>query len=316
MDLSHWERYYRTGAVASCPTTAEGDYDQELRTVWESFLQPFPPGAQILDIGTGNGAVAGIANALSMQLGRQWQIHACDAAEIDPTQHVPDGVTRFAGVQFHPHVASEQLPFEDAQFDAVTGLYALEWSDATQSLPEIARVLKPGGQALFVLAHADAPMVESARATQRIADRIFTEWAVFDQLRQLLATPQLPPIAAQQQGARLQATIRQLKQALEETRGKGSSWLLALALEAVRTLLDQRRQFPPEAMPAQIDFVEQELRMGTRRLGELAEHACDTARMHALEQIATAAGLLVQERAPQWYASQQLVGWRLHLARA
>lgn len=316
MDFAHWEHYYQRGALASCPTTADGDYDRELRTVWESFLTPLPEAAQVLDIGTGNGAVAAIARALALQLQRSWQIHACDAAAIDPVRHVADGDRRFQDVRFHPNATSEHLPFADASFDAVTGQYALEWSDPSRSMPEIGRVLRPGGQALFVLAHADAPMVQSARIVKQDASRVFDDWQVFAQLRQLLATPRLPAADAQQQGQALQARIQKIKQILEDRRGKGESWLLALTLEAIRTLLDQRRQLPPEAMPARIDHIERELRHGARRLAELADHACDEARMQAIEHWAATARLQVIERAPHWYAGRDLVGWRLRLACA
>lgn len=316
MDLAHWEHYYQSGAIASCPTTADGDYDRELRTVWESFLTPLPAAARILDIGTGNGAVAAIARALAQRLQRSWVIHACDAAMIDPARHVADGALRFQDVSFHPNVASEHLPFAEASFDAITGQYALEWSDPSRSLPEIARVLRPGGQALFVLAHADAPMVQSARIIKQDACRVFDEWQVFPQLRELLATPRLSAAEAQQRGQALQALIQELKQILENRRGKGGSWLLALTLEAIRTLLDRRRQALPQDMPAQIDHVERELRHGARRLGELADHACDAMRLQAIADLAAASGLTVVERAPHWYAGRELVGWRLHLARA
>ncbi|MFN7183213.1 MAG: class I SAM-dependent methyltransferase [Thermomonas haemolytica] len=316
MNFAHWEHYYQSGSIASCPTTADGDYDRELRTVWESFLAPLPEAARVLDVGTGNGAIAAIAQALALRLQRHWQIHACDAATIDPVRHVADGVSRFQDVQFHSNIASEHLPFSDASFDAVTGQYALEWSVPTLALPEIARVLKPGAHALFVLANADAAMVQSARIVQRDASRVFDEWKVFTQLRQLLATPQLSAADAQRQGLALQALIQEIKQALENRRGKESDWLLALTLEAIRTLLDQRRQLPPEDMPTHIDHIERELRHGARRLGELADYACDEARMQAIEHWAITAGLQLIERAPHWYAGRDLVGWRLHLARA
>jgi hypothetical protein len=31
LSLEHWEAYYRTGVLATCPTTPEGGYDQEVR---------------------------------------------------------------------------------------------------------------------------------------------------------------------------------------------------------------------------------------------------------------------------------------------
>ena len=64
--------------------------------------------------------------------------------------------------------AVERLPFDDATFDTVTGTLVLcEADDPAGAVDEIARVLKPGGTALF-LEHGAAPDAGVAKWQRRI----------------------------------------------------------------------------------------------------------------------------------------------------
>ncbi|MGH8398789.1 MAG: hypothetical protein ACRETA_11180, partial [Gammaproteobacteria bacterium] len=45
-------------------------------------------GVRVLDIGTGNGAIAIIANDTARSLGRQLEIHASDQSDIDPVTYL------------------------------------------------------------------------------------------------------------------------------------------------------------------------------------------------------------------------------------
>jgi ubiquinone/menaquinone biosynthesis C-methylase UbiE len=70
-------------------------------------------------------------------------------------------------VDFH-HLDAEHLPFEDARFDTVVSTFTLcTIPDVVHALGEIRRVLKPGGQFLF-LEHGRAPDQSVARWQDRL----------------------------------------------------------------------------------------------------------------------------------------------------
>jgi ubiquinone/menaquinone biosynthesis C-methylase UbiE/catechol 2,3-dioxygenase-like lactoylglutathione lyase family enzyme len=54
---------------------------------------------------------------------------------------------------------AEALPFEDETFDVVVAVGALEYTEIDVSVPELARVLRPGGRAVLVLRNGRAPTV-------------------------------------------------------------------------------------------------------------------------------------------------------------
>lgn len=59
--------------------------------------------------------------------------------------------------------AAGRLPFVDASFDAVFGKWVLHHLDLDEDLPEIVRVLKPGGKAAFVEPLIHNPILQTYR---------------------------------------------------------------------------------------------------------------------------------------------------------
>jgi ubiquinone/menaquinone biosynthesis C-methylase UbiE len=78
-------------------------------------------------------------------------------------------------VEFH-HLNAEHLPFEDARFDTVVSTFTLcTIPDVVHALGEVRRVLKPGGQFLF-LEHGRAPDPGVARWQDRLNDVWMPVW--------------------------------------------------------------------------------------------------------------------------------------------
>ena len=315
MSVEQWEAYYRGGALATCPTSPEGGYDLEVREAWVAFFSMLPDGARVLDVGTGNGVVALIAAETAAARGIAFEIHGSDLARIDPLRDVRDGARRLAGITFHPGVATERLPFGDAGFDAVSGHYALEYTDTAAALAELARVLKPGGEAQFILHHADSVLLRSAGVSLREADLVLKDTKVYRRLHQLVTMDQAGA-AAQRVAGELRGAIQTLKQALPKARQAGGGRLLSVALDAVQKLLVARKQARPDAAGLEVDRAEGELRASVRRLHDLVAHARSEQDMQALQQQAAAAGFAAIEVVPQHHAGGNLVGWRLEMRRA
>lgn len=316
MNLEQWETYYHGGMIATCPTGPDGGYDLEVREAWVEFFSMLPEGARILDVGTGNGVVALIAAETTKARGRNWEIHATDLARIDPPRHVSDGARRLAGITFHAGVATEHLPFEAESFDAVSGHYALEYTDTAAALAQIHRVLKPGGDAQFILHSTESMLVQSARRSLREAEIVLVETKVYRRLHRLVTMEQATPGATQSATVELRAAIHALKQALEQARQAGAGRVLSVVLDAVQKLLVARKQTDAHAVGLEVDRAEAELRASVRRLNDLIEHARTAQAMDSIEKEAASAGFSLIERMPQYHAGKNLVGWQLLLHRA
>jgi len=110
------------------------------RTRWRRFLVSrieAGPAEEVLDVATGTGAVA-------RELLRQ---KGCAVVGVDQSpemlavarEHLPPAVKLV-------EASAENLPFDDASFDALTFTYLLRYvDDPGATLRELARVVRPGG---------------------------------------------------------------------------------------------------------------------------------------------------------------------------
>jgi len=314
MSLEHWESYYQSGALATGPASPSGGYDQELRSVWKEFLSPLPNEATILDLGTGNGALALIVKELGDAQDFAWTIHGTDLATIDPPRQVANGRRRFEGVIFHSGVASEELPFDDASFDAVCGQYALEYADSSRAVPEVARILKPGGRAQFVMHHDRSLLAENARQSLLQASLVLQVTQVYDALRRVVNSSGQAPEFVTEATATFRSAMRRLGRAQTEFLSGGTE-IISVTLAALRELLSMRSRYSSEELLAEINRVEGDLKFATQRVKDLLAHASDEAAVNALIELAQRSGLECTERALQHHAEEKLVGWRLQFTR-
>ena len=287
-------------------------YTLEMREVWLDFFSDLPEAAQVLDVGTGNGVIALFAKEAASAAGRHYEIHGTDLAQIDPVRDVRDGAALFTGICFHPGVSTERLPFGPGAFVAVSGQYALEYTQVDAALREVFRVLKPGGRAQFIVHHAGSVLVHNAHESLRQSDLVLNDTKVFRKLRRHLEAERRSAVAAR-------ATWQQLVEAMTLLRRTAAQARPALTLDitvdAVGKLLDARRELHPAALEREIDRVEDDVRASVRRLQDLVVHAQSVEAIAGIERMARAGGFGGCSTQLQHHAGQKLVGWRLNLEK-
>ncbi len=101
---------------------------------WIVAEAPLRPGARIVDLGCGTGISSRLLAA------RGFRVVGVDPNEVMLTAAREDG----GGVEYL-RGAGEALPLADASADAVTSAQAFHWLDLDRALPELRRVLVPGG---------------------------------------------------------------------------------------------------------------------------------------------------------------------------
>lgn len=314
MSAEHWQTYYRSGAIATCPTTADGAYDQELKTVWSDFFGSLDDGARILDVGTGNGAVPMIAKESADLQGKQFDIHGTDLANIDPLRFVVRGATSLAGVVFHPGISTTDLPFESHSFDAVTGHYALEYMPLQASLAEISRVLKPGAAARFVLHHSESLIVKNAQSSLTQGRLVLEKINIFLLLRELINAQRLRPGATQALLTKYSQGLEKIQKAAEKS--PASSSILTGLLYALENLRQRSERMLARQCMREIDYMETELRDAMLRFKDLTTCALSESSLKNLLALADANQLRHLESGPMFHNATNLVGWSVVLQKA
>ncbi len=120
---------YKPGFMISKNRLAKAEKIEQVLKEAHEVMQKLPYRQTLLDIGTGNGAIAGYLS------------ESYDVTSLDIT----DQRTVHEGYRFI-QIESERLPFSNNSFDLVVSNHVIEHvPDAGLHLSEIFRVLKPGG---------------------------------------------------------------------------------------------------------------------------------------------------------------------------
>ena len=312
MTLDHWASYYRGGALVSCPVNAGLNYDQEVRDAWVGFFGALPEGARILDIGTGNGAIALIAKETAAAESRDFRITGVDLTDIDPPRYVPDGENLLAGIEFRGGVSTEALPFDDTSFEAISGQYIVEYTEIPATLRECARVLTPGGVCQLILHHTDSIVVANARESLGQAARVREGTRLIAHFRRYCEL--IAESADKAEPARLGfiAAGRDLE---EEAGTSSNPLLLNYVLDSITRLLEHRQRLDRAALLEQVNMLEQLLDEWVSRLQDLVMAALDADGIERLAGKAGAAGFDDVHYDLQMQGRDTLVGWRMWMRR-
>jgi ubiquinone/menaquinone biosynthesis C-methylase UbiE len=282
-----WSRYWASGQTHSC-FSAGKPFDTGF--VWKPFLDALAPGARVLDLACGAGALT----RLAVVHPHGFDVTGADyAATLVPV----DGARMVAGA------ALEALPFEDGAFDAAISQFGLEYADTGAALREAARVLAPGGR-LGVLAHArDGEAVAAARARITRAASLIAPDGLAARVRALGEA-----LARGEGEAQALEIVRRLftqetARPLDET----THWALSFLAE----ILNKKDRFPPPYLIENAQTVLDEVSAHSARLMLMTEASLDDAAAAGLAVAARAAGLSTADPEAVRDSSGRPVGWWL-----
>lgn len=321
--LVHWSSYWAHGFLHSCGTSFAGNYGEEFSAVWHGFFAGLPDGARILDVGTGNGAIAFLARDIARANGRAFEIHAADAAEIRPEAVARTRGVDASGINFHGRTPAEQTGFPAASFAAVTSQFGIEYAEWPAAGTEVRRLLAPGGRCCFVMHHADSVIVATSAEEISHADFLLDTTQVLELARRMMQRLQAVDAAVDRAAAMaaLQADpeaeagrLAYNAAAASVTERIGAAEhpdLLRLALGAVGEALKRRKRESAAAAINLLGQVEREIRYSRRRLQDLQSAACDAARLEARIRVMKDRGLSVRRCEPLERPGTGVIGWVL-----
>jgi ubiquinone/menaquinone biosynthesis C-methylase UbiE len=293
-----WSHYWHYDRIASCFDDAgRANYADEIAGGWRAFFGALPDGARILDLCTGNGAVALIAAETARESERNFRIVAVDQADIDPAAHVSRHERDYGAIIFLRDTEVETLPFPSAGFSAVISQYGLEYSNLERSLPEAVRMVAPGGKLRLVVHAADGRVSADSRKVIAEADLLLDEIGLTDAARRCytaLAAVERDPAAGEEAQREANAAFAVFQAALERTaRQIPNAEDQAMFKNSGAVLLDcfQRRdRFELDQLLRKADEVESEIVAHRGRLRALVGAALDRSGVETLAKRLSALG--------------------------
>lgn len=321
----HWNHYWRADRISACPADgASGNYTPAIHAGWAAFFKSLPDGARVLDIGTGNGAIAAIAQATAAEQGLRLEIHGVDRADIEPARFVRSAPASLDAIHFHARTPVESMPFPPAYFDAVSGQYALEYTDMPAAAGELGRVAKPGACLRFVL-HADGTVpVEGASRNLQEIDFLTRQLALPDKARALMRAA----FAFEQAAAYdvlLENQARSARQAYLDAARQADAFypqakckqMFSDLLEEVRRAWDHRRELTLDHILGVIDAIDTEIRAHAARLTGMRTAALSRTAVEELAGLFSRSGctniVLTELHPPE---DPRFWGWELTLQAA
>ncbi len=285
---------------------------------WREKFAEQPHGARILDIAAGNGAIATIAAELSEERNKGFFVAATDLADIR-ADLIGEGKTREARskIEFHSRTSCENQPFANDFFDIVTSQFGFEYSDIDKTLPEVRRVLAPGGRFVAISHHASSVLIEAAEVELEIyrvaldeLDLLGTSKRYFEALGELSGDPKQLKNATKH----AQPLSEQINSDMNEFRDKyGDHDCAKSIVDAISFVARSSTQTTlPDRLEA-LDTAESDFRMARARLNDMAAAAMDSARIEMFRLEALAAGFQSVHCLKIFGDDNGLAGWQIHL---
>lgn len=203
-----WDQYWQDGRLASCGGAGGINYQPVIAQGWRRFFDTLAEGFRILDICTGNGAVARLAAEVAAVRNVKVTIEAVDSAAINPMR---EGLGAEM-IRFLSRTPAENLPFPESTFDVIVGQYALEYTDVERTLVELRRVSRPTVNIRFVTHAADGVTVQEAKRQLADVERL-AGTGIFEAAETLVRTSTNAPAASAMHDARrnFQNALQSLK---------------------------------------------------------------------------------------------------------
>lgn len=169
-----WGDLWRRGVLHSCAAGIDGNYDGAIAAFWSNCYQALNAGDRVVDLATGNGALALLAKQDALRREMPLEIHGVDLAPIRPTEHLDGGADLMAGIHFHSGIDMAQLPFADASVSLVCSQFGFEYAASPAVVAEIVRVLTDDGRACLVMHSHDSLVARTAPAQRAGIDYLLT----------------------------------------------------------------------------------------------------------------------------------------------
>lgn len=159
----HWSGYWSAGYFHSLPTTYFGNYHGALLAWWERAFCLFHSNSRIMDLATGNGALAVLAAEYSYRNDLSFEVTGIDSAKINAAVMLAAAPAVSASIRLFGDTPIESVSDNRFNADAVISQFGIEYSDLPKSLPVVAERLAAGGHMAFIMHCTESILVARSK---------------------------------------------------------------------------------------------------------------------------------------------------------
>ncbi len=161
-----WSQFWSRDSITTFVRPFDGNYDGEFADFWNAQFARLAEGARVVDLATGNGAIALLAQQYAVERAKTFEVIGIDYAEINPAGVLAAHAELrplLAAIAFRGGVRIESSGLAADSIDLLTSQYGFEYADIDAAVTEAWRVLKRGGRMALIMHHDESIVVAHAR---------------------------------------------------------------------------------------------------------------------------------------------------------
>lgn len=290
--MDPWSVYWKNGICTSFGNQPPQWYTHALQPLWESGFTKLPDHSSVLDVASGNGAVAQIAARVSIEQKKQLRIVAADKASL-----APEICAEYSGqIEFLSNTPLEKLCVPGGKFAFVSSQFGLEYAKVDLALGSVHDVLEENGELLMVAHHSASIICKRSREELQQYRALLNEFPVFARLASLLQAMGEIRGRSDLQGLSDNPASEKQRVAFNRVigkllRGHPEGVVLADVLQRVNPLFKENVTMPLSAKLQYVRRLERDMVHAQQRLLDLTTAALDDKRMQRLLRLAEKNGL-------------------------
>lgn len=172
MSKQHWSEYWRMGMLTSLPADFLENYDGELATYWKGVVDSLDDNSKVIDLCTGNGAIAILIKERSIEKNKSIHMTAVDASSIQPNliiQKYPNKKQLIDEIEFISECYVEDVcDVLKGRYDLIVSQYGIEYCETQSAAESVFQLLNNDGQFVFVAHSPDTAMLEYMKVEEQV----------------------------------------------------------------------------------------------------------------------------------------------------
>ena len=321
MDKQQWTDYWSGGSLHSLSADYSGNYTGIIEAFWREQFTELKAGARILDVATGNGAIALHALSVSDEQNKAFEVSACDLADINPLETVQDEALKLEleKIRFHSQVNVERTNFPSDSFEFISSQFGLEYADLEKAISEVSRLLSRGGKVAAMLHHPESYILRTTKQDKLQCDRLLDEYQLFEVAKELIekmgdvSSPERRAEMVQESEVleardRLNQTVQKINRASQDLKHPE---LTSNTLKALQSILVQLSQASLAQRLAPLETIKGQIISSRERIEDLLGAAINDKRKAQITNALSAVGMKVKRFEPVVDEYKDIVGWAL-----
>ncbi|MCF6289373.1 MAG: methyltransferase domain-containing protein [Proteobacteria bacterium] len=181
---NHWSKYWDEGQLTSLPQDFKENYNGAIHSIWLDSFAGLKPNMQVLDLCTGNCAIALLVSEYSDANKLELGITAVDAADISKKNIIrrfPNQKKHLKQINLIANTSVENIALASNKFDLITSQYGIEYCDWELAAGQVFRLLNQGGD-FVMIAHAGNTNIVQYMETEELDYNFLRSLKVFEHI--------------------------------------------------------------------------------------------------------------------------------------